>query len=187
LTVDTTKCRKDNIIFTLCGLALGLILGSFLIGPHLAKSRLASAPVQGDPNMMARVRQQLDSLEQTVERDPNNLDALAQLGGMYMDAAKYRQAIEYFERALRVRPDPVLRSDLAICFKQSGRPDRALEELQRVVQDDPTQWQARFNEIVLLGEMRRFDEARSEMAQLEKLRPDGPDVRRLDQALAQAR
>ena len=137
--------------------------------------------------MMARVRQQLDSLEQTVERDPNNLDALAQLGGMYMDAAKYRQAIEYFERALRVRPDPVLRSDLAICFKQSGRPDRALEELQRVVQDDPTQWQARFNEIVLLGEMRRFDEARSEMAQLEKLRPDGPDVRRLDQALAQAR
>jgi tetratricopeptide (TPR) repeat protein len=190
---------RDNIVYTLCGLALGLIIGSFLIGPQLAKSSLApaavqadasgaapppAAPMQGDPNTMARVRQQLDTLKKTVERDPNNFDALAQLGSMYMDASKYPQAIEYFERALRVRPDSNVRFDLAVCYKQSGQPDRALAELQRVVRDDPGQWQARFNEIVLLGEMRRFDEARAELPKLQQQRPNDPDVQRLAQALA---
>ena len=47
-------------------------------------------------------------------------------------------------------------------------------------------WQARFNEIVLLGEMRCFDEARAELAQLKKQRPTDPDVQRLEQALASA-
>src|SRR5512132_3331256 len=113
---------KDNIIFAAFSLALRLIICSFLIGPHLAKSPFAPAPVespaaapapqaamQGDPNMMERVRQQLDELKTAIERDPNNFDALASLGGMYMDAAKYPQAIEYFERALRVRSDANLR------------------------------------------------------------------------------
>src|SRR3954447_7184780 len=100
---------QENIVYTICGLALGLIIGSFLIGPHLAKTSLAPAPVapqatsapaqsaaapmQGDPNMMNRVREQLDTLKQTIARDPNNFEALAQLGGMYMDAAKYPQAV----------------------------------------------------------------------------------------------
>src|SRR5512147_1009943 len=96
---------QENIVYTICGLALGLIIGSFLIGPHLAKSPLTAAPVaaeggapmqtaaagpmQGDPNMMAQVRQQLDTLKKTIEQDPNNFEALAQLGGMYMEVGKY--------------------------------------------------------------------------------------------------
>jgi Flp pilus assembly protein TadD len=106
---------------------------------------------------------------------------------MYMDAAKYPQAIDYFERALRVRSDANLRADLAICYKQNGRPDLALTELRRVVKEDPNQWQARYNEVVLLGEMRRLDEARAEMVHLKTIRPEDPEVQRLDQALAQAR
>jgi tetratricopeptide (TPR) repeat protein len=191
---------RDNVVYTICGLLLGLIIGSFLIGPRLAKTRLAgapgqqepvaaaqapsSSPMQGDPKMMEQVRRRLDALKQTVERDPNDFDALAQLGAMYMDAAKYPQAIDYFERALRVRSDANVRADLAICYQQSGRTDRALAELQRVVRDDPNQWQARFNEIVLLGEMRRFDEARAELAKLKRQRPDDSDIQRLEQALA---
>jgi Flp pilus assembly protein TadD len=192
---------RDNIIYTSCGLLLGLIVGSFLIGPHLAKSPLAAAPapaeaaaapaqqaaMQGDPNTMTRVRQRLDALKKTLDRNPNDFDALTQLAGMYMDAAKYSQAAEYIERALRVRDDANLRADLAICYRQDGHPDRALEELQRVVKADPTQWQARFNEVVLLGEMQRFDEARAEMVHLKQLRPGDPEVQRLEQALAQAR
>ncbi|MGZ7042328.1 MAG: tetratricopeptide repeat protein, partial [Thermoanaerobaculia bacterium] len=142
---------KDNVVYTICGLVLGLIIGSFLIGPRLAKTPLAPAPVQaeasgeappaapmqGDPNTMTRVMEQLSTLKETVARDPNNFDALAQLGSMYMQAAKYPQAIEYLERALRVRSDASLRADLAVCYKQSGQPDRALAELQRVIRDDP--------------------------------------------------
>ena len=158
---------QENIVYTVCGLLLGLIIGSFLIGPHLAKTTLAGAPappeatsapaqaavapMQGDPNMMNRVREQLDTLKQTIARDPNNFDALAQLGGMYMDAAKYPQAIEYFERALKVRSDDGVRYDLIVCYRQSGQMDRA----------------------------------RSEFAALQKARPNDADVQRLGQALSQ--
>jgi tetratricopeptide (TPR) repeat protein len=158
---------QENIVYTVCGLLLGLIIGSFLIGPHLAKTSLAgapaaaeaaaapaapqaaSAPMQGDPNMMNRVREQLETLKQTIARDPNNFDALAQLGGMYMDAAKYPQAIEYFERALKVRSDDGVRYDLVVCYRQSGQIDRA----------------------------------RAEFATLQKARPGDADVQRLGQAL----
>lgn len=157
---------RENIVYTICGLALGLIIGSFLIGPHLAKSPLAGAPVpveggapmqsaaagpmQGDPNMMAQVRQQLDTLKQTLDRDPNNVQALTQLAGMYMEVGKYQQAIGYLERALKVLPDPAIRYDLIVCYRENGQLDRA----------------------------------RAEFATLQKERPSDPEVQRLGQALA---
>lgn len=156
---------NENIVYTVCGLLLGLIIGSFLIGPHLAKSPLNAAPappeatsaaaqaavgpMQGDPNMMNRVREQLATLKETVARDPNNFEALAQLGGMYMDATKYQQAIEYFERALKVRSDDGVRYDLIVCYRQAGQ----------------------------------LDHARAEFATLKKARPNDADVQRLGQAL----
>ena len=93
--------------------------------------------MQGDPNMMTRVREQLDSLKKAIEKDPNNFDALAQLGGMYMDAAKYPQAIEYYERALKVRPDDGVRFDLIVCYRQSGQMDRARAEYATLQKSRP--------------------------------------------------
>src|SRR3954468_4013439 len=116
---------RDNIVFACFGLLLGLVIGSMVIGPKLADSKLrgkqpaavAAAPAAtasgGSP--MGAVFQQINTLKQAIERDPNNAGALAQLGTMYIDAGKFPQAIEYFERALKVRDDPQLRTDLGIC------------------------------------------------------------------------
>ncbi|HEX3109409.1 MAG TPA: hypothetical protein VHU41_09980, partial [Thermoanaerobaculia bacterium] len=32
---------RDNIVYSACGLLLGLVIGSFLLGPKLARSKLA--------------------------------------------------------------------------------------------------------------------------------------------------
>src|SRR5258708_33240893 len=136
---------RDNIIFTTCGLILGLIIGSFLIGPRLvpkpvgsdssavadapaaappsAPATTGSGPAMGGGNMqtMNAVREQLASLKAAVERDPKNYYALLQLGNMYMDAAKFPQAVDYYERALVLREDPAVRTDLGICYKQAGQ------------------------------------------------------------------
>src|SRR5215471_19253393 len=98
---------RENLVFTACGLLLGLIIGSFLIGPHLAKSTPEATP-QNVPapappaagNPMEAVRNQIATLKDQVARDPRNVDALVQLGNMYMDAAKFPQAIDYYQRAL---------------------------------------------------------------------------------------
>ena len=198
--------KRDTLVFTICGFVLGLVVGTFLIGPHLAKPTLgpsggvanaaeteqpaASAPAAaGAPSMsqMNAVREQLAMLKQTVEKDPRNVAALTQLGNMYMDAAKFPQAIDYFERALAVREDPTTRTDLGICYKQNGQPDKALAAFERAASEAPEQWQALYNEAVILGEMQRWDDARAVAAKLSAMRPNDPQVAQLVQSLSPKR
>lgn len=199
---------RDNIVFTTCGLLLGLIIGTFLIGPRLAQksaspegavpqaseaaaSTPTSAPAAqaspmsgGNMQAMNAVREQLASLKAAVERDPKNTDALIQLGNMYMDAAKFPQAAEYYERALVIREDASVRTDLGICYKQAGQLDKSVESFRKAVEDQPDQWQALFNEAIVLGELKRFDEARTVAAKLRQMRPNDPQVEKLVTALA---
>jgi len=190
---------RDNIVYSACGLLLGLIIGSFLIGPKLAQSKLAgntaaaipgaaeaaAAPAAATPAApMEAVRKQLDELKAKIAANPNDFASLVQLGNMYSDVAKFPQAIDYYERALRVREDANVRTDLGICFKQSGRLDEALAAFKKVADESPDSWQAVYNLAIVYGEMRRFDDARAQLAKVKQARPNDPDVAKLEQALA---
>ncbi|MDP9359815.1 MAG: tetratricopeptide repeat protein [Acidobacteriota bacterium] len=171
--------KRDTLIFTVCGFLLGLTIGSLVIGPKIAQSKLAGAPAAstdsaapapppataGSP--MAMVQQQLATLKDAIARDPKNFDALVQLGDMYMDAAKFPQAIDYLERAVAVRDDANVRTDLGICYKQSGQPGRALAEFERAGSLAPDQWQPLLNEAIVLIGLHRMDEARAVAAKLQ--------------------
>lgn len=183
--------KRDTIIFTTCGFLLGLTLGSLVIGPKIAQSKLAGAtatqPATSEApaapsaagNPMAVVTQQLAKLKEAIARDPNNVDALVQLGDMYMDAAKFPQAAGYLERALAVHDDANVRMDLGICYKQSAQPERALAEFRRAGKMAPDQWQPLFNEAIVLIDLHRMDEARAIAAKLQKMRPEDPEVQKL--------
>lgn len=185
---------RDNIVFTVCGFLLGLTLGSLVIGPKLAQSKEpapsitaeapAAATTSGNP--MPMIQQQLATLKAAVERDPRDVTALVQLGNLYMDAAKFPQAVEYYERALAVRDDANVRTDLGICYKQTGQLDRALREFRAAGSASPPQWQALYNEAIVLGELHRVPEARAVAAKLTQMRPGDAEVQRLSEALAKA-
>lgn len=209
--------NRDNLFFTICGLALGLIIGSFLIGPKLASSRLAGrdamaaagigvatadaapsgaeaavnaapgSPMAGANAPMAAVLQRLNALKQQAAANPNDPDPLVQLGDMYMDVAKYPQAIDYLERALRLRDDPSVRTDLGICYKQSGQAEKALSAFEQVESEQPAQWQATYNAALVLAETHRYDQARTRLAKLEQMQPGNPDIAKLRDALAAAK
>lgn len=190
--------KRDTLVFTACGFLLGLVIGSFLIGPHLGSTSLgptggvanaaepAPAAPAGAPPMaqMNAVREQLGALKATLEKDPRNVGALVQLGNMYMDATKYAQAAEYFERALAVREDPTVRTDLGICYKQNGQLDKAVDAFARAASEAPDQWQALYNEAIVLGELNRWDDAGAVAAKLRAIRPNDPQVAQLVQAIA---
>jgi predicted Zn-dependent protease len=194
--------QKETIIFTTCGFLLGLTLGGLVIGPKIAQSKLAgaapvseteSAPAATPPmggsatppmgaaggNPMAAVQQQLATLKAAIEKDPKNFDALVQLGDMYMDAAKFPQAIDYLDRALAVHDDANVRTDLGICYKQTGQPASALAEFERAASMAPDQWQPLFNQAIVLNDLHRTDEARVVAAKLQQMKPDDPDVQKL--------
>ena len=180
---------RDNIVFSACGLLLGLIIGTFLIGPKLVKAPNVAPPPPAAPmtDQMTAVRQQLDALKQKVAANPNDFDSLVQLGNMYSDVAKFPQAIDYYERALRVREDANVRTDLGICYKQAGRLDDARAAFKKVSDESPQSWQAVYNLAIVDGEMKQFDDARAQLAKLKQMRPGDPDVAKLEQALAQVK
>lgn len=191
--------KRDNLIYTICGLLLGLIVGSFIIGPHLVEKKsddaavttaAESAPQAAAPanaaqaNTMENVRQQIATLKQAIEQNPKDPEPLIRLGNMYMDVAKYPQAVEYYERSLTLREDGNVRTDLGICYKQAGDLPKALASFQKAAEDAPDQWQALFNEAIVLREMNRNDEARTIVARVEQIHPNDPEVGRLRDALA---
>lgn len=190
--------KRETIIFTACGFLLGLTIGSLVIGPKVAQSKLAGAsqaqeamseappptapagnPAAAGVNPMAAVQQQLAALKDAIAKDPNNFDALVQLGDMYMDAAKFPQAAEYLERAVAARDDANVRTDLGICYKQAGQPDKALAEFQRAAAMAPDQWQPLFNEAIVLVDLHRMDEARLVARKLQQMKPGDPEVQKL--------
>lgn len=198
---------RDNVVYTVCGLLLGLVIGSFLVGPKLARSKLAgpdqiqSASTIPQPtpesaampaaaaggaagSPMEQVRQQLEMLKKQVEQNPNDFDALVQLGNMYMDVSKFPQAIDYFKRALAVREEPSIRTDLGICYKQSGQMEQARDAFRKVATEQPDQWQAVYNLAIVDGEMKDYTDARAQLAKLQQMRPGDPQVTKLEQALA---
>jgi tetratricopeptide (TPR) repeat protein len=188
---------KDHLIFTTCGFLLGLVIGSLVIGPKVAEWKQQPAATASAPSIVAQapatqtnpmgvVQAQLSALKATIEREPNNADALVQLGNLYMDAAKFPQAIDYYERAVALRDSPTVRTDLGICYKETGQLDRALEQFRRATSSSSPQWQALYNEAIVLGEMHRVAEARDVAAKLTQLRPDDAEVKRLNEALAKA-
>ncbi len=186
--------NRDVVVFSICSFLLGLIIGTLLIGPKLAQSRIAPTPAAAPApppadsgNAMDMVRRRIASLKETLARDPRNFEALVQLGNMYMDAAKFPEAIGYYERALAVREDPNVRTDLGISYKQNGQLEKSLVAFHRASEEAPEQWQPMFNEALVLGELRRFDEARALLGKLQKMRPNDPDVQRLQRALAARR
>ena len=190
--------KRDTVVFTVCGFVLGLVIGSFLIGPHLGPTSLgpsggvanaaepapagisSSAPPMSQMNA---VRERLAALKATLEKEPRNVGALVQLGNMYMDAAKYPQAAEYLERALAVREDPTVRTDLGICYKQTGQLDKAADAFARAASEAPDQWQALYNEAIVLGDLQRWSDARAVAAKLSAMRPNDPQVAQLVQAI----
>jgi Flp pilus assembly protein TadD len=188
--------KRETLIFTICGFLLGLTIGSLVIGPKIAQSKLAgvpaanaesapapsaqpSAPPAAGGSPMAAVQQQLATLKAALANDPKNFDALVQLGDMYMDAAKFPQAIDYLERAVAVRDDANVRTDLGICYKQSGQPGSALAEFERAASLAPDQWQPLFNEAIVLIDLHRVDDARVVAAKLQQMRPGDPEVQKL--------
>ena len=196
----STDVNRDIIVYCSCTFILGLVIGSLLIGPHLAKSQPAAPAVEGGaprssaaaedggpPQTMNAVREQIATLKDRIEKNPNDAEALAQLGDMYMDAAKFPEAIGYLGRALAIREDPNVRIDLGICYKQNGQMNESLTAFKRAADEAPGQWQPLYNEAIVLGEMKRFDEARSLAAKLKAMRPDDPEVQRLGQTLATAK
>lgn len=141
--------------------------------------------------MVARVNQ----LKRMLQENPEDVRILRALADIYYDAAMWRQAAGYYERAAEIEPNPDVLTDLGVCYRGLQQYDQALETFARAQELDPRHWQSLYNTVIVAAhDVGRFDlaeQALAAMAAIDPL-PPGLDAARLQQlresvaALAQA-
>ena len=135
---------------------------------------------------LRRVQNRLPELQVELERavalDPNNAWALRQLGQTLMFEGKAAPAISYVEKAIRLNPrDPSLFIAYMVmgkCNLLLGHVDLGIDWLRKAVAERPGLWLAHMKLAGGLGMRGDLDEARAEIAESLKLKPEMNSVAR---------
>jgi cytochrome c-type biogenesis protein CcmH/NrfG len=115
------------------------------VDPHVptdmsAGNRGAMPPAP--PIDMARVQE----LNSRIKQNPQDFDAIVELGNLNFDSRNYADAVNLYKRALAIRPDALnVRTDMGTAFFYQNRFDEAIAEFERTLQVDPKNAQALFN------------------------------------------
>ena len=124
-----------------------------------------------------------------LKSDPNNPDLLAGIGNVYYDAQIYSTAIDYYQRALKIRPEDVsIRTDLGTADWYMGNSDAAIEEFNKALSYDPNKANTLFNlGIVKWQGKMDIDGAVAAWQKLLEKNPTYEGKDRVEQLMAQAK
>jgi len=139
-------------------LVLGVPLGYFFRGSQ-ASPIAASAPAATQPATTASAPQMptLEQMKQMADKqaqpllaklqnDPKNPDLLAGVGSIYESAHQFKEAADYYEKSLAIKPEKVaVRNEMASCLYYAGDVDGALKQLAQSLKDDPKNADSLFN------------------------------------------
>lgn len=111
-------------------------------------------------------------LTQVTKEDPHVIDAWFMLGNEHVKANRPAEAIEFFKKALALKPDYDLAVvNMANAYRRLGRDDEALVGYRRFLDLDPRNPQVRYQVAQILIEREQYDEARNELRQALELEP----------------
>lgn len=192
--------KREHISFAVAGVIFGFLLG-FVIAHEMYGGRFAAVasgaagapapmgarqpPPAGDQGadsmgMMDQVTQELNALKRAVQDNPNDTAALGRLGGLYMDAAMYDQAIEYFRRAVETDPADVhMRTEMATAMLMMGKAHEALAEFEDCVELDPDHGKTWYWKGLAHVEVGEYDEGEASFAKALELMPGAFDIEEL--------
>ena len=150
------------------------------------KQQEASKQVVAPPQVMISP-QQLDNLRSLAKMNPGKADGWIALGNALMDAQRFGEAVDAYQKALELDPKNVdVRVDMGTCYRGIGRSDRAIEEYRKGIKINPSHLNAHRNSGVVLA----FDlnDKKGAIKAFEKyleLAPNAPDAAQIRDVIAQ--
>jgi tetratricopeptide (TPR) repeat protein len=95
-----------------------------------------------------------------LEKEPNNVSVLTNLGVAYYNNGQLDQAIAQYQKALETAPnDADIHSNLAAAYVQQGKFDQALAEYQKAIELEPKLAQAHYGLGVIYEQQGKNQEA----------------------------
>jgi tetratricopeptide (TPR) repeat protein len=186
------------VICLLLGVASGwLIRGSQ--SPAASPVAVASAAASGGMSATngqptaEQLRQMADAqaapMIEKLKADPKNPDLLVNVGNSYYDAQQYPVAVDYYGRALEIKPsDAAVRTDMATAYWYMGDTDRAIAEFNKSLSYEPNKANTLFN--LGLVKWRGKMDVNGAVADWEKLLATNPNYEgkdKVEQLIAEAK
>lgn len=169
--------NKENIIFGIAGLIIGLLIGIMVSGKTDGNSgKHNSASAQHATVNTAQLNTGIAELEAIVAKDPANLQAWITLGDNYFDAHNPQKAVQAYEKALEINPDnPDVLTDQGVMLRELGFFDRALSNFEKANKINPQHLQSLFNQgIVYNFDLNQPDKAKAVLELLISREPNSP-------------
>ena len=189
--------KSESIVFAVAGMCFGVILG-WVIGTQQAGPRApatAGAPAaqqQQQPQQPPQLDEgRVQALTTIIESDPRNVSAHTQLANVYFDAERWPDAIQWYERALKLDPkNPDVSTDLGVSYYYTNRTDEALAQFEQSLKMDPKHTKTLLNKGIVLAfgkeDLRAASEEWKKVVELAPNTPEGQAARRALEGIAAA-
>ena len=141
--------KKSNVII-LCsiifvaGFLSGLLWASYKGPPPGLESTTALPKQQPGPTTkpatadMKDVQAKLQAIDEAIKTNPGQTELYVQAGNILFDQELNEQAITYYEQALEIGGEnPDILTDVGICYRRLGQPEKAVEYFQKARSADP--------------------------------------------------
>ncbi|MGB7620914.1 MAG: tetratricopeptide repeat protein [Terriglobia bacterium] len=150
--------------------------------PESASGQLPEGhpPINPEPTIAA--------MKAEAEKNPASLEKVSQLANFLYDNKRYKEAIEWYEKALKLDPKNVdIETDLGTAYYYVGDSSSALNHFDNSLRVDPRHIQTIHNKfIVLLDGKKDIAGARATLKQLESIDPQNPALASLRKMLQDA-
>ena len=158
--------RLDAVVYTVAGMAFGVILGWVIGAQQLGRTAQApaapqqisqSAPPAGQPAAGGRAaptldQARVDQLTSAINTDPKNTTAIVQLANVYFDAERFTDAISWYEKAVALDPkDADVSTDLGVSYYYTNRTDDALKRFEESLKINPNHTKTLLNKGIVLA------------------------------------
>ena len=153
------------------------------------KMQRAIGQEQSEPNSNVRLADRARQLKkekkfhefaliwrELVQTYPKDVQAMNELGGVLVEAGRFQEGLQWFQRTLGIRPDLTgAQINVGVALCRLGRFDEAVSNLKHAIESSPDDATACFNLGLALKSLQRLDEALTWLRRASRLRPSHRD------------
>jgi tetratricopeptide (TPR) repeat protein len=112
-------------------------------------------------------------LLEAIGKDPRDAEKLAQLGDLYFESNRYDQAIETYQKVLKLAPGDVdTYNDLGLALFYTGNTEAAVETLRKGTEVTPSYQRVWLSLGFVLSETGRYGEAKKALEKAMEIAPN---------------
>lgn len=173
--MKTSRSLISLLAIFVAGFVTGVVFSAWKL--DVGSQRVVSGrPGTGEQNPKAEIQARIAAIERMLAVNPNQLDALIQLGNDYFDLGDHQKAIIAYQKALLINPKNAdVLTDLGISYRRAGKPQQAATAFRKAQEVDPNHSVSLFNlGIVLRDDLKDPAGALNAWEEFLKKSPDSP-------------